>query len=277
MSGHQTFHTRKGKSGSLAGCIESLRNPGADAGADRWGGTATYDVTGAMRLSGAEDEEGALNEVFIVVESFGVGVQADGDNDARTPRGLISAYWHGFNFVGEDHDDSEIHDHEHDRRTDQIRAKWEICGVDVTKTPNAFNSSGFPDEATQAGWTAAVEHPLVHSEWSTRVQLNVDVGVQWLRWQLPAVGILANEPVSLRVSGKAIVYVWVNDTLLYKHHTDTAESLVLLRGGTHGMQAPETCVKLMMYGWAEDSSSDNSTVIPVELSLVSGSAATPTE
>ncbi|KAJ2433561.1 hypothetical protein IWW46_006346, partial [Coemansia sp. RSA 2440] len=258
---------RAGKTGLISGYIESLRNPGASAGADRWGGTATFDVTGAMRLSNAEDEEGALNEVIIIVESFGVGTQADGDNDARTPRGLISAYWHGFNFVGEDHDDSEIHDHDHDKRTEQMRAKWEICGVDVTKLSNPFNSSGFPDEATQAGWVAAVEHPLAHPQWSTRTQLNVDAGVQWLRWRLPAAPDgFASEPVFLRIIGRATVYVWANGVLLSKHHPSNTESLVLLRGGARGLQAVDSQVKVMMYGWAEDSS--DSTAIPVELSLV---------
>ncbi|KAJ1856112.1 hypothetical protein GGH12_003056 [Coemansia sp. RSA 1822] len=269
MSGHQTFYERARKAGLISGYIESWRNPGASAGADRWGGTATFDVTGAMRLSNAEDEEGALNEVIIIVESFGVGTQADGGNDARTPRGLISAYWHGFNFVGEDHDDSEIHDHEHDKRTEQMRAKWEICSVDVTKLSNSFNSSGFPDEATQAGWVAAVEHPLAHQQWSTRVQLNVDAGVQWLRWRLPAAPDgFASEPVFLRVIGRATVYIWANDVLLSKHHPSNTESLVLLRGGTRGLHALDSQVKVMMYGWAEDSS--DSTAIPVELSLVNG-------
>ncbi|KAJ2792314.1 hypothetical protein H4R20_006760, partial [Coemansia guatemalensis] len=98
MSGHQTFHQRQSAPCSIAATIESLRTPGASAGGDRWGGTATYDVTDAIRLSGAEDKDGALNEVIVLVESFGVGAQAFGDNDAHTPRGLISAYWHGFDF-----------------------------------------------------------------------------------------------------------------------------------------------------------------------------------
>ncbi|KAJ2847657.1 hypothetical protein IWW36_003742, partial [Coemansia brasiliensis] len=267
MSGHQTFHVQHNRPGTISGLIESMRNPGASAGADRWGGTFTFDVTGAMRLSSVEDEEGALNEVHIVVESFGAGTQANGNNDARTPRGLISAYWHGFNFVGEDHDDSEIHDHEHDKRTEQMRAKWEICGVDVTKMFNPYNSSGFPDETAQAGWTAAVEHPLVLPEWSTRVQLNADAGVHWLRWHLP-VTKPGCQPVHLRIRGNAVVYVWVNDILLSKHHPNDSESLVLLCGGYRGRSEPQDSVKLMMYGWMKDLDANKNT-IPIELSLVS--------
>ncbi|KAJ2672130.1 hypothetical protein IWW42_003035 [Coemansia sp. RSA 1085] len=267
MSGHQTFHVQHSRPGTVSSLVESMRNPGASAGADRWGGTFTFDVTNAMRLSSAEDEEGALNEVHIVVESFGAGTQANGNNDARTPRGLISAYWHGFNFVGEDHDDSEIHDHEHDKRTDQMRAKWEICGVDVTKMFNPYNSSGFPDETAQAGWTAAVEHPLVLPEWSTRVQLNVDAGVQWLRWQLPATKNDC-QPVHLRIRGKAVVYVWVNGILLSKHRPSDSDSLVLLCGGCRGHAGSQDSVKLMMYGWMKDLDT-NKNSIPIELSLVS--------
>ncbi|KAJ2696882.1 hypothetical protein H4R19_005701, partial [Coemansia spiralis] len=48
MSGHQTLHRRVAAPGTIAACIESLRAPGASAGADRWGGTVTYDVTRAM-------------------------------------------------------------------------------------------------------------------------------------------------------------------------------------------------------------------------------------
>ncbi|KAJ2079175.1 hypothetical protein H4R24_003950 [Coemansia sp. RSA 988] len=272
MSGHQTFHQRKSAPSSLAASIESLRAPGASAGADRWGGTSTYDVTDAIQLSGAEDKDGALNEVIVLVESFGVGAQAFGDNDAHTPRGLISAYWHGFDFVGEDHDDTEIHDHEHDRRTEQMRAKWMICGVDVTKLSDPYNSSGLPDEHLQAGWTAAVEHPLMSTGWSTRVLLNSDVGVQWWRWQLPADSEFACEPVHLRICGKVTTLVWVNRVLLAKCHPDAEESIVLLREDTSTTPKAGDCVQLMMYGWAEDanvtSGANGRATIAVELSLL---------
>ncbi|KAJ2161313.1 hypothetical protein GGF46_001574 [Coemansia sp. RSA 552] len=278
MSGHQTFHELAAEPGTAAARMEALRNPGSASGADRWGGTVTYDVTSAMRLSGAEEEEGALNEVVVVVESFGVGAQANGENDAHTPRGLISAYWHGFNFVGEDHDDSEIHDHEHDQRTEQMRAKWEICGVDVTKLRDSYNSSGFPDETTRAGWTAAIEHPLASPEWSTRVQLGADTGVQWLRWQVPPTSTEVGVPVHLRVCGKATVYIWINDILVAKHYPHLPESRVLVRGGPSapGSQASADQVKLMAYGWAEDADSSSTAAgangrpaINLELSLLS--------
>ncbi|KAJ2811138.1 hypothetical protein GGI24_006886, partial [Coemansia furcata] len=121
MSGHETFHELSAKPGSLTACIESMRNAGAARGPDRWGGTATYDVTKAINISAADDEEGALNEVIVIIESYGLGTQADGANDACAPRGLLAAYWHGFNLIGEDHDDSEIHDHSHDKRTEQLK------------------------------------------------------------------------------------------------------------------------------------------------------------
>ncbi|KAJ1735639.1 hypothetical protein LPJ61_000434 [Coemansia biformis] len=278
MSGHQTLHERAATPGSIAACIEALKNPGAAAGSDRWGGTATYDVTRAMQLSSADADEGALNEVHVLVESCGVGAQADGDNDARTPRGLISAYWHGFNFVGEDHDDTEIHDHEHDRRTQQMRAKWEICGVNVDALSDPYNTSGLPDEAAQAGWTAAVEHPLLGPGWSTRLELSADAGVQWWRWRLPACGGRADSPVHLRIAGEATAHVWVNGALVGKHSPGGGASRVLLRGGLAGQEASAAGdeVKIMLHGWADDSAASagasGRAIIPVELSLAGGGA-----
>ncbi|KAJ2774011.1 hypothetical protein IWQ57_001021 [Coemansia nantahalensis] len=278
VSGHQTLHRREAAPGTLAACIESLRNPGASAGADRWGCTATYDVTRAMQLSSPDAEEGMLNEVLVLVESRGVGAQANGDNDARTPRGLISAYWHGFSFIGEDHDDSEIHDHDHDSRTEQMRARWEVCGVSVDTLPDPYNSSGLPDEMTQAGWVAALEQPLLGPEWSTRLELRVDAGVQWWRWRLPGHDGHRGGPEHLRISGEATVYVWVNGVLVGKHWPRTGASHVLLRGGLGGQRASPAGdeVKVMLHGWAEDAvaGSDGSagTAIPVELALTSARA-----
>ncbi|KAJ2684259.1 hypothetical protein IWW39_005024 [Coemansia spiralis] len=195
MSGHETFHEPSAEPGSLTACIESMRNAGAARGPDRWGGTATYDVTKAINISAADDEDGALNEVIVVIESYGLGTQADGANDARAPRGLLAAYWHGFNLIGEDHDDSEIHDHSHDKRTEQLKIRWEICGVDVTQLQQPYGSSGFPDEGTQAGWQPTVEHPFAPQGWSTRLNVDVNVGVQWWRWKMEPANERRDEPV----------------------------------------------------------------------------------
>ncbi|KAJ2782295.1 hypothetical protein GGI15_002952 [Coemansia interrupta] len=298
MSGHETFHEQKSLPGSFQALRDALKTPGAVHGPDRWGGTHTYDVTDVMRISHIpnsaavssnadsqgdkdedEDEEGALNEVIVIVESYGLGVQSDGFNDARVPRGLIAAYWHGFNLIGEDHDDSEIHDHTHDRRTEQLRTRWEICGVDVTKLSNPFNSSGFPDEATGSGWSAAVEYPLVQDSWSTRAKINVDHGVHWLRWQLlPSSNTM---PLYLRISGRATAYVWVNGVILKKHKAGSSEpSLVLLRGGALGEtslegEATADTIVVMMYGWADhaDISASGGRLISVDLSLTSTATA----
>ncbi|KAJ2643651.1 hypothetical protein GGF44_001066, partial [Coemansia sp. RSA 1694] len=270
MSGHETFHEQSAEPGSLAACIESMRNAGAASGPDRWGGTATYDVTKAVNISAADDEDGALNEVIVIIESYGLGTQADGANDARAPRGLLAAYWHGFNLIGEDHDDSEIHDHSHDKRTEQLKIKWEICGVDVTQLQQPYGSSGFPDEATQAGWQATVEHPFAALGWSTRLNVNVNAGVQWWRWRLAPANANKDEPVYLVISGKVVAYVWVNGLLLSKHRASTSSSSVLLRGGLGGSGRSASSVAddvvVMMYGWADDADISNSTVA-VELSL----------
>ncbi|KAJ2634377.1 hypothetical protein GGF40_004239 [Coemansia sp. RSA 1286] len=298
MSGHETFSKQQAPPGSFAALRQARSNPGSSQGPDKWDGTHTYDLTRVMRISSIpsastlpstqeEEEEGALNEVVVVVESYGLGTQSDGFNDARVPRGLIAAYWHGFSLIGEDHDDSEIHDHSHDERTEQLRTRWEICGVDVSKLSCPYNSSGFPDELATSGWSAAVEYPLVQENWSTRIKLNPDMGVHWLRWsllapnyhkeedssELPSAG--ADEPIYLRICGKVTAYVWLNGILLAKHRAeDDTESLVLLRGGVFGsagLQADKTedRVVVMMYGWAEHVGITHSggNVIPVDLSL----------
>ncbi|KAJ2722312.1 hypothetical protein GGI07_003394 [Coemansia sp. Benny D115] len=292
MSGHETFVQQQPENGFYDTLTEALRTPGSSRGPDRWRGTYTYDVTSAMRISQTaetadensdpeEVEEGAMNEILIAVESYGLGTQSDGFNNARVPRGLIAAYWHGFNLIGEDHDDTEIHDHTHDARTEQLRTRWEICGVDVTKLSNAYVSCGFPDERESSGWAAAVEYPLVQDTWSTRIKLNVDTGVHWLRWKLlPQIsGTDGNvaEPIYLHISGKVTAYVWVNGALLAKHHVDAANndsSVVLLRGGALGNlwsqeDTPEHNVIVMMYGWAEhaDITTGNSRAISVDITL----------
>ncbi|KAJ1899196.1 hypothetical protein LPJ81_004191, partial [Coemansia sp. IMI 209127] len=211
LSGHETFHISDRKAGLGSSVLGALKKPGSSSGPDRWGGTVTYDVTKSILLSEADAEEGALNEVVVLVESFGLGTQASGFNDAHTPRGLIAAYWHGFNLIGEDHDDSEIHDHAHDSRTEQLKTKWEMSGIDATQLPQPFNSSGLPDESEQSGWMAAVEKPLVQKEWSTLVIVDVDAGVQWLRWQLSdleSAKLRRDEPVYLHIVGRASVFVW---------------------------------------------------------------------
>ncbi|KAJ2591895.1 hypothetical protein H4R99_006591 [Coemansia sp. RSA 1722] len=298
MSGHETFSKQQAPPGSFAALRQARSNPGSSQGPDKWDGTHTYDLTRVMRISSIpsastlpstqeEEEEGALNEVVVVVESYGLGTQSDGFNDARVPRGLIAAYWHGFSLIGEDHDDSEIHDHSHDERTEQLRTRWEICGVDVSKLSCPYNSSGFPDELATSGWSAAVEYPLVQENWSTRIKLNPDMGVHWLRWsllapnyhkeedssELPSAG--ADEPIYLRICGKVTAYVWLNGILLAKRRAeDDTESLVLLRGGVFGsagLQSDKTedRVVVMMYGWAEHVGITHSggNVIPVDLSL----------
>ncbi|KAJ1943687.1 hypothetical protein EC988_006173, partial [Linderina pennispora] len=206
MSGHETAYMPQAPT-QFKRWLEAMRTPGALRGPDRWAGTATYDVTKAMRISGADDEEGALNEVFVVVESFGVGTQSDGYNDAHTPRGLIAAYWHGYNLIGEDHDDSEIHDTNHDHRTEQLRTRWDVCGVDVSEIAQTYNSSGFPDEHQADGWSTSLERPLsdIDECWSTRLDVKVDNGVHWWRWDLkPAEQ--TDQPAYLHIGGRAVVY-----------------------------------------------------------------------
>ncbi|KAJ2482773.1 hypothetical protein EV174_003119, partial [Coemansia sp. RSA 2320] len=286
MSGHETFHELNAELGTLSAWMEARRSPGSASGPDKWQGTATYDVTKAINISAADDEDGALNEVIVVVESYGLGTQSEGANDARTPRGLLAAYWHGFSLIGEDHDDSEIHDHSHDKRTEQLKIKWEVCGVDVTQLQQPYSSSGFPDEAAQSGWQATVEHPFASAGWSTRLNLDVNAGVQWWRWRLAPVDAFRDEPVYLNVSGKVVAYVWVNGHLLAKHRSSAKPSSFLLRGGlgsSGGLQAfaPADEVVVMLYGWADDadaasavgvSSNGGSPAIAVELSLGARSA-----
>ncbi|KAJ2556418.1 hypothetical protein EV175_002021 [Coemansia sp. RSA 1933] len=276
MSGHETFHASDRNASIVSGIIGALRNPGSSSGPDRWGGTVTYDVTKSILLSEADAEEGVLNEVVVLVESFGVGTQSNGFNDAHTPRGLIAAYWHGYNLIGEDHDDSEIHDHANDSRTEQLKTRWEICGIDSTLLPQPFNSSGIPDESEQSGWLSAVEKPLVQKGWSTAVDVDVDSGVQWLRWQISDLENAKqrrDEPLYLYITGRAIVYVWVNGLLLGKHRASVDESEVLLRGGSLAKsrfsllsQSAADEVMVMMYGWADDADTLKRS-ISVELSV----------
>ncbi|KAJ2750118.1 hypothetical protein H4S06_004454 [Coemansia sp. BCRC 34490] len=139
----------------------------------------------------------------------------------------------------------------------------------------------------------AVEKPLVKNEWSTRINVDVDAGVQWLRWQisdLDAGRPLRDEPIYLHIVGRAAVFTWLNGILLGKHRASAGESFVLLRGGSlaKGRLSPPQIsasdeVMLMVYGWADDvdiSTTSEATsavasqrMITVELSLEANSHA----
>ncbi|KAJ1674788.1 hypothetical protein EV182_002560, partial [Spiromyces aspiralis] len=116
ISGHTTFSA-------------DLLKPGAYRGPDFRLDVHTYDITDHAFIG--QDDESLRNEVIVLVESFGLGSQARLLNDARTPRGLITAHWHGFNLaIGHRQDDSEVDlsNEDQDPRTTELKAPWDMVG-----------------------------------------------------------------------------------------------------------------------------------------------------
>ncbi|KAJ1919967.1 hypothetical protein H4219_001628 [Mycoemilia scoparia] len=223
MSGHTTLSDKLGQAGSYRG--PDFRND-----------TRSYDVTPFMYVG--QGNESIRNEVIVLVESFGLGSQARLMNDARTPRGLINAYWHGFNLAtGHHHDDSEIHDESNDPRTNELKAPWEMVGVSTTSLSNPYSTSGLPDECETKGWkvvedadsgkdlltkfvnlsqSKGPDNRLVNK---IRLNVNPDFGVQWIRMDVnSSIQVDLDHPLLFSIKGNVTLYVWVDGHLIGRHH-----------------------------------------------------------
>ncbi|GBC08608.1 hypothetical protein RclHR1_08250005 [Rhizophagus clarus] len=200
--------------------------PGVKMGPEIFGflGDKKYDIT--KFINDKED-----NIVIILVDNLGISRQSVVFNDARNPRGLISAKISGLSNV-----------------------KWEICGVDVRRLEMPFSTTGIPDEHKITGW----------SESSNINDYGVipDEGIKWWSFKFkhpvdPKYKEIINAPLRLVLFGAFTSYIFLNDTLIgrYYGNGDCSQHDFYLMDGLLKFNE-ENKITLMVYSWEQVYSKD---------------------
>ncbi|KAL1920508.1 uncharacterized protein VTP21DRAFT_885 [Calcarisporiella thermophila] len=182
-------------------------------------GATTYELTPYL-------QEGE-NDLFIIVDSFGMSRQAFVMNDAKNPRGLLSA-----------------------KLTNVQNALWEVAGRDVRKLEHPYNSTGFPDEFAEKNWK---ECPglLVEKD-----------RVRWLEFtfrhpiSLAAIEDPSHDaevPLRLQLKGKFTAVIFLNGVLVgrYYGNGDASQRDFYLMEGLVQPNGEENKVRILVYAWEE--------------------------
>ncbi|KAJ1567465.1 hypothetical protein HK405_005872, partial [Cladochytrium tenue] len=101
--------------------------PGVKNGPDPFAERVRYALPAQLLVESKHE----WNRLVVVCESWGFPRMAFWLNDCRNPRGLLSARL--------------------SNTTTARAARWEVAGVDVTRLPLAYASTGFPDEHAWGG------------------------------------------------------------------------------------------------------------------------------
>ncbi|KAI9491061.1 glycoside hydrolase superfamily [Zychaea mexicana] len=208
-----------------------LFSPGAKIGPDPWFmGSQTYDLTPYLLR---DDTESALNELVVLVDSFGLARQAFIMNDVRNPRGIIKAKLQGL---------SQKHP-----------AEWQITGVDVRTLDNQYNSCGFPDERTEGRWELLGSR-VEQDRTLYRMSLNTGQGVQWVRFRFDALTKSRSSdfsvPLRLHMDGPFTAYVFLNDAIIARYYGngDSPQHDFYV---PDGLVRQRNAVRMLMYSWED--------------------------
>ncbi|CAB4467800.1 hypothetical protein RhiirA1_505926 [Rhizophagus irregularis] len=206
---------------------KNLFFPGVKMGPELFAslGDKKYDITKFVNVN-EED-----NIIIILVDNLGISRQSVVFNDARNPRGLISAKISGLSKV-----------------------KWEICGVDVRKLEIPFITSGFPDEHKNTGW--------IESSSISDYGVMPDEGVKWWSFKFkhpvdPKYKEIINSPLRLVLFGAFTSFIFLNDTLIgrYYGNGDFSQHNYYLMDGLLKFNE-ENKITLMIYSWEQVHSND---------------------
>jgi hypothetical protein len=158
--------------------------PGTRMGADYGDiyGWETYSVLKEHFKVGA-------NELLILVENLGINRAFGPFNDMQNKRGLLNVQMKGVKF------------------------EWYIAGVDVRGLDNAYSVCGIPDDG------------VFYKPLEAKIA-DIPVGITKPTWyrgkfsveQLP--GVIA--PMQLRLSGKNMAHIFVNNTFIGRYHAGRA-------------------------------------------------------
>ncbi|RIB17023.1 Glycoside Hydrolase Family 35 protein [Gigaspora rosea] len=189
-------------------------------------GGKKYDITQFLHPNGDEEK----NSVIILVENWGINRQAVIFNDCRNPRGIISSNIDGL--------------------VKETNLTWSICGVDLRKLDNPFNTSGIPDEENK------------NLEWkeSEKGISNYGVipndGIKWwsFRFSHPMESKfkdILNAPLRLVLQGAFTSYIFLNGTIIgrYYGNGDCAQHDYYLMDGLLKFGDEENQITMMVYSW----------------------------
>lgn len=203
-----------------------LFSPGAKIGPDPWFlGTHTYDLTPYLQREGD-----MLNEVIVLVDSFGLARQAFIMNDVRNPRGIIKVTVSGL---------------------DQ-QPLWQIAGVDVRDLSDPYNSTGFPDEQQQNGWNTLGDTTQDGTVY--RFPLTKRHGVQWMQFTFDDFRQSASDsltvPLRLHLNGPFTAQVFINDVFIARYYGngDSPQHDFYI---PDGLVHKHNSVRMLVYTWED--------------------------
>ncbi|CAG8478121.1 2005_t:CDS:1, partial [Paraglomus occultum] len=186
-------------------------------------GKKKYDLTQFLKLPKSEE----ANVLIIVVENLGINRQMDMFNDARNPRGLISASFTGLKSGN--------------------KPQWSICGVDARRLDCSFITSGIPDEHKRTGWISLPSLP--------ESGINPSDGLSWWKFSFlhPVSSKLRSElsaPLRLVLYGSFTSYIFLNGTLIgrYYGNGDSPQHDFYLMDGLLKHDEDNT-IALLVYSW----------------------------
>ncbi|CAG8469597.1 14699_t:CDS:1 [Dentiscutata heterogama] len=201
--------------------------PGSKFGPElfKYLGGEKYDITQFLHPNGDEEK----NSLVILVENWGISRQSVIFNDVRNPRGIISANIDGL--------------------IKETKLNWSICGVDLRKLDNPFNTSGIPDEHKNFDWKenekGIIGYGVIPND-----------GIKWwsFRFSHPMESKfkdILNAPLRLVLYGSFTSYIFLNGTLIgrYYGNGDCAQHDYYLMDGLLKFGDEENQITMMVYSW----------------------------
>ncbi|CAG8625660.1 3954_t:CDS:2 [Cetraspora pellucida] len=188
-------------------------------------GEEKYNITQFLHSNGNEEK----NSVVILVESWGLSRQSVVFNDVTNPRGLISANIDGL--------------------IKETKLSWSICGVDLRKLDNSYNTTGIPNERKNLDWKESEKGICAHG-------VLPNDGIKWwsFRFSHPIESKfkdILNAPLRLVLYGAFTSYIFLNDTLIgrYYGNGDCAQHDYYLMDGLLKFGDDENQITMMVYSW----------------------------
>jgi hypothetical protein len=134
-----------------------------------------------------------LNTLVVLIESFGLNRAPFSFDDIRSPRGIIEA-----------------------KISNVLMPEWEICGVDVRKLKEAYNSTGIPNENDENGFA-----PITCSIHENASHLSL-ADIRTPVWFKTTFDFHCSKdvryPIRISIKGPATCYVSINRTIIARYY-----------------------------------------------------------
>ncbi|TPX36817.1 beta-galactosidase [Synchytrium endobioticum] len=214
----------------------ALMQPGSKQGADweAWSnGAQVYDLTTYIK-------EG-VNEVYVIVESFGFQRGPSVLYDFRNPRGILSA-----KFIGLPKSTGKV--------------LWDVTGIDVKTLSNPYSSTGFPDENYTNNYQPALslrqEGPGASSTTSIITAPSRYFAPRYYKctFEAPTAPPNFRVPLRLCLEGPFTCYIFLNGVIIGRYlgeGQDCVQKDFYLQEGLVNVKGNE--IKLLVYSRAVES------------------------